>query len=120
MRQIEFWNDGPTGTLSDMLLDEFGGEEVFAEEIETVKFFLNAESDEIVFTTSDDDFTTCCEIEELMNAPFSKVDVAEVKEGYQLCEVDGFRFVHNYAEGGLISIFVRANDKDKLQNLLTE
>lgn len=98
------------GTLQDLLSEEYGGEEVFGEEVVIVELLLGCDACDIIFTTTDEDFESVDKIV----SDLIKLKPFRVVSGYSYYNYKGVKLVYNYVEGGLVTLFINKVDKDFL------
>jgi len=100
---IKFIKYGDTGTLADFNKTE---EDIwiYGEEDKIVSELLEAKLEEIILTTSDEDFEFC---EQHIRG---KAKLLKVLGGCSLLEYNGLKFVYVYCDGGLECYFFVKKD----------
>jgi hypothetical protein len=104
------------GKLSDLLTTEYGGEEVFGESVREIVRLFNVPSNTILFTTSDLDFEG---VTAFTNYIFDN--------GIELIRVGSlgfydkliFKFIWEYSEGGLTTIFIPEWQKEYFEQFMS-
>lgn len=102
------------GTLAS-LLDE--GDGMFIEFVDKISKHLDAEPENILFTTSDDDLDFCSRIGDLKY--HGNTNIKFVVDGFTHCDkllIEGIDLIMSI-ESGLISVFFKASDEESVSRL---
>ena len=107
------------GTLADLLKEEYGGEDCYGEDNKVISKLLFEKPENIIFTTSDIDLEAVDALTVYLFKEGSDYFEA-IDSNFYLSIKLGFRFVYEYAEGGLSTFFISKRDKELFEQLINK
>lgn len=100
-------------TLVELLKEEWGGESIYLDTVETVSHLIGEVPSKIRFCTSDDDFN----FTEEMQLYVDNSAPVQVMNGKSLFIINNINLVFEYSEGGLVTWFFKQEDIDLINKL---